>query len=67
VYGNIYIDDAGLGTPLKNDDSGAPPFVDWGLAAIYLFNYGCLTEGDIVELVNDGTINKEHVIYLANK
>ena len=38
VYGNIYIDDAGLGTPLKNDDSGAPPFVDWGLAAIYLFN-----------------------------
>lgn len=61
VYGSIYIDDAGLGAPLKHDNSGAPPFIDWGIAAIHLFSYGCLTEQDIVELVQIGTISRELV------
>ena len=61
VYGNIYIDDAALGAPLKKDDSDAPPFIDWGLASIHLFYHGCLTETDIIDLVRDGVISKEHV------
>ena len=61
VYGNIYIDDAALGAPLKTDGSDAPPFIDWGMAAIHLFYYGCLTEKDIVELVREGVISKEHI------
>ena len=61
VYGNIYIDDAALGAPLKTDDSDAPPFIDWGIAAIHLFYHGCLTEKDIIDLVRDGVISKEHV------
>lgn len=48
VYGSIYIDDAGLGAPLKQDNSGAPPFIDWAVVAIHLFYYGCLTEQDII-------------------
>ena len=61
VYGNIYIDDAALGAPLKTDDSDAPPFIDWGIAAIHLFYHGCLTEKDIIDLVRDGVISQEHV------
>jgi hypothetical protein len=61
VYGNIYIDDAALGAPLKTDGSDAPPFIDWGIAAIHLFYYGCLTERDIIELVREGVISKEHI------
>ena len=61
VYGNVYIDDAALGAPLKTDDSDAPPFIDWGMAAIHLFYYGCLTERDIIELVQEGVISKEHI------
>lgn len=61
VYGNIYIDDGALGAPLKTDESDAPPFIDWGIAAIHLFYRGCLTEQDIVDLVQDGTIRKELV------
>ena len=61
VYGEIYIDDAALGAPLKKDDSDARPFIDWGIAAIHLFYYGCLTEKDIIELVQDGVISKEYV------
>ena len=60
VYGNIYIDDAALGAPLKTDDSGdAPPFIDWGAAAVHLFYLGCLTEMDIIDLVRDGTIGEK--------
>ena len=61
VYGNIYIDDAALGAPLKTDDSDASPFIDWGVAALHLFCHGCLTENDIIELVRDGVISKEHI------
>ena len=50
VYGNIYIDDASLGAPLKTDDSDAPPFIDWCTVSLYLLHYGCLTKRDIVEL-----------------
>ena len=56
VYGNIYIDDSALGAPLKTDASDAPPFIDWGIAAIHLFYLGCLTERDIVDLVRDGIV-----------
>ena len=61
VYGNVYIDDAALGAPLKTDGSDAPPFIDWGMAAIHLLYYGCLTEKDIIELVREGVISKEHI------
>ena len=61
VYGNVYIDDAALGAPLKTDGSDAPPFIDWGMAAIHLFYYGCLTEKDIIELFREGVISKEHI------
>ena len=61
VYGNLYIDDAALGAPLKADDSDAPPFIDWGMAAIHLFYHGLLTDKDIIELVREGVISKELV------
>ncbi len=61
VYGSIYIDDAALGAPLKTDNSGAAPFIDWGVAAIHLFYCGYLTEKDILELIHDGTISKNLV------
>ena len=61
VYGNLYIDDAALGAPLKADDSDAPPFIDWGIAAIHLFYHGLLTDKDIIELVREGVISKELV------
>lgn len=65
VYGNIYIDDAALGAPLKADKTPHPtlgaasPFIDWGMAAIHLFHFGCLTEQDIIELVKEGVISKD--------
>ena len=65
VYGNIYIDDSALGAPLKADtdptaDSFASaPYIDWGVVAIYLFYLGLLTQQDIVELAQLGTISKE--------
>ncbi len=61
VYGNLYIDDSALGAPLKKDDSDAPPFIDWGITAIYLFYHGLLTEKDIIDLLNEGVISKDHV------
>ena len=61
VYGNLYIDDAALGAPLKADDSDAPPFIDWGIAAIHLFYHGLLTDNDIIELVREGVISKDVV------
>ena len=62
IYGNIYIDDAALGAPLKIDDSPHPilgaatPFIDWGVASIQLFYLGVLTKEDIIDLVHEGTI-----------
>ena len=61
VYGDIYIDDVALGAPLKTDESDGSTFIDWDLAAILLFHYGCLTEKDIIELVKEGVVSKEHV------
>lgn len=61
VYGNVYIDDGALGAPLKVDDTDAPPFIDWGIAAIHLYYRGLLTANDIVDLVNEGVINKDLV------
>lgn len=61
VYGNIYIDDAALGAPLKKDDSDASVFIDWGIAAIHLFYHGCLTEKDVYDLVQEGVISNEYV------
>ena len=61
VYGNIYIDDAALGVPLKADDNDMPPFIDWSIASIYLYYHGLLTEQDVIDLVNEGTIKPEHV------
>ena len=65
VYGNIYIDDGALGAPLKKDDTphpvfgAAPPFIDWGIAAIHLFYHGCLTEQDLIDLVQSGCISTD--------
>lgn len=50
IYGEIYIDDAAIGAPLKKDDSDAPPFIDWGVVSLYLMHYGCLTKEDVIEL-----------------
>lgn len=59
VYGHIYIDDAALGAPLKRDSGPNPasPYIDWGMVSIHLFYYGCLTESDIIELVNEGVVD----------
>ena len=67
VYGHIYIDDAALGSPLKQDvetlpgDFPAPPYVDWGLAAVLLYHHGLLNQQDIIELVEIGTIGSDLV------
>ena len=61
VYGNIYIDDAALGAPLKTDESDGSTFIDWDIAAIHLYYHGCLTEKDIIDLVREGVVSKEHV------
>ena len=60
VYGNIYIDDAAMGAPLKAD-AGAPPYIDWTLAAIYLFYQGLLSQSDILELMAEKAIDVECV------
>lgn len=73
VYGNIYIDDAALGAPLKQDtemlEGGvlAPPYVDWGLAAVHLFHHGLLTQRDIIELAELGTIGSELIVVEKTK
>ena len=60
VYGNIYIDDGALGAPLKAD-AYSHPDIDWSIASIYLYQLGLLTEQDIIDLVNEGTVSPEHV------
>lgn len=48
------------GHPLKVDDTlhptldDAPPYIDWGIAAIHLYYKGLLTVNDIIDLVNEG-------------
>jgi hypothetical protein len=66
VYGNIYIDDAAMGAPLKAD-AGAPPFIDWNLAAIYLFYQGLLSQNDILELIAEKAIDVDQVKRLCSK
>ena len=67
VYGNIYIDDAALGAPLKRDTDTltegipTPPYLDWGLTAVHLFHYGLLTQRDIIELAEAGIIGNNLV------
>jgi hypothetical protein len=63
VYGHLYIDDAALGAPLKQDKGRRPasPYIDWEMVAVHLFYYGCLSENDLVELVRSGAITEEVV------
>lgn len=66
VYGNIYIDDGALGAPLKEDGTGALPFIDWGIAAIHLYYNGLLSDTDIIDLVNQGVISRD-LVKIKNK
>ena len=61
VYGNVYIDDAALGAPLKTDDSDTGPFIDWGIASDRLFLRGLLTEQDIIDLIQEGIITPNQI------
>ena len=60
IYGNIYIDDGGLGIPLKLDELGVP-FVDWSNASIHLYLKGLLTEADIISLLQQDIIDPDSV------
>lgn len=64
VYGNIYIDDAALGAPVKVDITSegqiiSAKYLDWGIASIHLFYEGLLNENDIAELIDSGTIDHD--------
>ena len=61
IFGHIYIDDAALGAPLKTDPGDAVPYYDWSIASVYLYYHGFLTDQDIIDLVQDGTISPEHI------
>lgn len=65
VYGNIYIDDSAIGAPLKKDEGLIPssPYIDWGKVSLFLFYYGCLTEKDIFDLVDEGIVSCEYVAF----
>ena len=58
VYGNIYIDDYALGAPLFVEEDGLA-YIDWNLAALHLYNCGCLTKKDIMELLQEGFFRKD--------
>ena len=58
VYGQVYIDDGALGAPLKIDNGDA--YIDWSMASILLFTRGLLTEQDLIDLINEGTITPKH-------
>ena len=60
VHGNLYIDDSALGAPVKADSLGAA-CLDWSKAALYLMLTGMLSENDILELLEEGIIDPEHV------
>ena len=57
IYGHLTIDDTALGAPLKADPAGGAPFIDWSVAAVYLCLHGILTETDLLELVQQGSID----------
>jgi hypothetical protein len=65
VYGNIYIDDSAIGAPLKKDEGLIPssPYIDWGKVSLLLFYYGCLSEKDIFDLVDEGVVSSEYVAF----
>ena len=45
VYAHLYIDDAGLGAPVKDDDKLSDrPFIDWVLARRMLVDLGLIKE-----------------------
>ncbi len=56
VYGNLYIDDAALGAPLKLDTGGAA-YIDWGKVAAVLYYMGILTRDDLIALANEWSAN----------
>ena len=60
VHGNLYIDDSALGAPVKADSLGAA-CLDWSMVSLYLMLAGLLSETDIIELLEEGVINPEHV------
>ena len=46
VYAHLYIDDAGLGAPVKKDDKlSGRPFIDWVLARKMLVDLKVIREG----------------------
>ena len=65
VYGELYIDDGALGAPLKSDNGEA--YIDWSLVSILLFARGLLTEQDLIDLIQNGTIESKHVDFLSTK
>ena len=58
AYGNIYIDDGALGAPLKADSDGLA-YYDWSKASVYLYYMGLLSDNDIKEMVDEGSIALE--------
>lgn len=59
AYGDLYIDDSALGAPLKMDADGSA-YIDWSKASIYLYSMGLLTSNDLIDMINDGSINLEN-------
>ena len=58
AYGNIYIDDGALGAPLKADADGSA-YIDWSKASAYLYYMGLLTGTDLMDMVDEGSIDLE--------
>ncbi len=58
VFGDVYIDDAALGAPLKADADGSV-YLDWSKAAATLYYLGLLTGNDLLELVEEGAVDLE--------
>ena len=61
VYGELYIDDAALGAPLKKYKGDIHSFIDWEMASIHLYYKGVLTKDDLISLVKEGLINNNLV------
>lgn len=59
AYGELTIDDGALGAPLKTDGDGTGAYMDWNKVAAYLYYMGLLSGNDLVELVNEGSIDLE--------
>lgn len=60
-YGQVYIDDAALGAPLMVDKKDGSRYIDWSLASVHLYYRGFLTDQDIVDLIQLGTIRAEYI------